>query len=91
MKTNSDSIYGTRGGPVPPQPWGVTTQKAGKVFAHVFDTQAKSVRLPGVTAKSARLLKDGSPVPFKSEGGVTLDLSKVAADPNDTVIVIQTK
>jgi alpha-L-fucosidase len=90
MKVNGESIYGTRGGPVAPQPWGVTTQKGGTVYVHVLDSQAKSIRLSGVKAKSARLLKGGN-VPFQESGELTLDLSGIAADPNDTVIAIQTR
>ena len=32
------TIYGTRGGPIAPQPWGVTTQSADAVYLHVLDT-----------------------------------------------------
>ncbi|MBI1317484.1 MAG: alpha-L-fucosidase [Candidatus Hydrogenedens sp.] len=43
-----DSIYGTRGGPVAPQSWGVTTSKGDTVYVHVF-TRDKAVVLPGLT------------------------------------------
>ena len=29
LAKNGESIYGTRGGPVTPRPWGVTTQESG--------------------------------------------------------------
>ncbi|QDU87892.1 Alpha-L-fucosidase [Pirellulimonas nuda] len=32
-----DSIYGTRGGPVAPQAWGVTTRRGDAVYIHVLD------------------------------------------------------
>lgn len=31
------TIYGTRGGVVEPQQWGVTTQKANKLYVHILD------------------------------------------------------
>ncbi|HKT25845.1 MAG TPA: alpha-L-fucosidase [Terriglobales bacterium] len=37
LSTYGESIYGTRGGPIPPGDWGVTTQKADKVFVHVLN------------------------------------------------------
>src|SRR4030095_10980847 len=32
-----ESLYGTRGGPITPRSWGVTTQKGDTVFVHVLD------------------------------------------------------
>ena len=37
MSNFGESIYGTRGGPVSPRPWGVTTQKDGTVYVHILD------------------------------------------------------
>jgi alpha-L-fucosidase len=31
------TIYGTRGGPIAPQSWGVTTQTPEKVYLHILD------------------------------------------------------
>jgi alpha-L-fucosidase len=36
LSTYGQTIYETRGGPVPPQNWGVTTQKGKKVFMHLL-------------------------------------------------------
>ncbi len=41
-----ESIYGTRGGPITPRPWGVTTAKAGKVYVHVLDWPDEALLLP---------------------------------------------
>lgn len=55
MHYYGDTIYGTRGGPIPPQEWGVTTQKENKVFVHVLTPKEKSILLPDYskTIKSA--------------------------------------
>lgn len=37
MKENGETIYGTRGGCVPPQAWGVTTQKGKKLYIHILN------------------------------------------------------
>ena len=57
-----ESIYGTRGGPISPRPWGVTTQKGNKVYVHILDWQDASLALPPLPGKvkSVRFLKDGS-------------------------------
>lgn len=45
---NGESIYGTRGGPVPAQSWGVTTQKDDKVYVHILNWQSNSFLLPKI-------------------------------------------
>jgi alpha-L-fucosidase len=37
LDTYGDTIYGTRGGPIPPQSWGVSTHNQDKVFLHLLD------------------------------------------------------
>src|SRR5438128_3793228 len=46
MKQNGASIYGTRGGPVTPRPWGATTRKGNRVYVHVFDAPEKTLLVP---------------------------------------------
>src|SRR6185295_14412496 len=46
LQKNGESIYGTRGGPVPPRPWGVTTQKGDRVFVHVLEWKDAVLALP---------------------------------------------
>jgi alpha-L-fucosidase len=33
-----ESIYGTHGGPIAPQPWGVSTQTPETIYLHILDT-----------------------------------------------------
>ncbi len=40
------TIYNTRGGPVPPRPWGVTTQRGDTVFVHVLKSPDSILALP---------------------------------------------
>jgi alpha-L-fucosidase len=49
---NGFSIYGTRGGPVPPQEWGVSTQKSGVVYLHLLKMpSSKILFVPGYQTK----------------------------------------
>lgn len=41
-----ETIYGTRGGPIAPQPWGVSTQKNNKVFLHVINWKSPNILIP---------------------------------------------
>jgi alpha-L-fucosidase len=47
MSKNGSTIYGTHAGPIPPQPWGVTTQRGDTVFVHVLDSTLTTLTLPG--------------------------------------------
>jgi alpha-L-fucosidase len=87
-----DSIYGTRGGPVPPRNWGVTTKKDNKVYVHVLDWQDETLALPRLPqrVKSAKFLKDGSEAKFaEGEFGLLVKIPPQVVDPYDTVIVLE--
>jgi alpha-L-fucosidase len=92
MRTNGQSIYDTRGGPVTPRPWGVTTQKAGKIYVHVLDWPDQLLalpKLPGV--QSASILSSGKPVEVKADAaGTVLRFPSTDRDPIDTIIVLNT-
>ena len=47
-QTYGNTIYGTRGGPIAPQSWGVTTQKEDKIYIHIIDWKTNSFLLPTV-------------------------------------------
>ncbi len=89
---NGESIYGTRGGPIAPRPWGVTTQKANKTYVHVLDWEDELLVLPGLpkAVKRASLLRGGGPVKLQTvDGGLLLPLPKGERDPIDTVVVLE--
>ncbi len=88
------SIYGTRGGPVPPRAWGVTTQRNDTVFVHVLDWPDRLLSLPGLgrRVQGAAMLPGGDPVRFtEADGGVTLQLPPASPDVPDRVIVLVTR
>jgi alpha-L-fucosidase len=87
---NGESIYGTRGGPLAPGSWGVTTQKGGKVYLHVLDWNGDLLALSKLPDfKSAKLLVGGAAVPVtRVKGGVVLHLPQ-QRDDADTVIVLE--
>ena len=60
LAMHGESIYGTRGGPVTPRPWGVTTQKGNTVYVHVLDWQDQSLLVPlgGRTGEKRALRED---------------------------------
>lgn len=83
MKTYSETIYGTRGGIVPPHDWGVTTQKGNKLYVHILNLQDKGLFLPitDQKIKKAVMFTDKTPVKFtQDKQGVVLKLAEVPTD-----------
>jgi len=93
MQEYGETIYGTRGGPMPPQQWGVTTRKDSKVFVHLFRIpEDGKVTLPEtgrLKVKCAKLFGQGISVPFTKSGDIGLDLSGVESEPIDTIVVLE--
>ncbi len=90
MKVNGDSIYGTRGGPIPPRDWGVTTQKGKKVYVHLLNLEDDVLALPKLPSKiSAAALLSGNKVDYiENRLGVMLKVDHSQRDPIDTVVVL---
>ena len=91
LKIYGESIYGTRGGPIDPRPWGVTTQKENTVYVHILNWQEEKLILPIKSKKIAGvfLLKNGQKVEFEqNENDVMITIPKEALNEWDTVIKI---
>ena len=77
LKQNGESIYGTRGGPIEPRDWGITTQKGNKVFVHILNWQDSSFILPRMekNAASIVLFNDKSKIDFiENKFGIAIKL-----------------
>jgi alpha-L-fucosidase len=94
LRTYGAAVYATRGGPVRPRPWGVTTQRGDSVFVHVLDWPDRLLTLPDFGARVVRasMLRDGTPVTVaQSASGITLTLPALVPDEPDRVILLETK
>ena len=93
IEVNGESIYGTRGGPLSPRPWGVTTRKGNKVYLHILNWNDPVLAMPKMTqkVKSAKLLKDGSKIEFLEHDkyGFFIRIPQNAVDEYDTVVVLE--
>ena len=92
MKRYGASIYNTRGGPIAPRVWGVTTQRGDSVFVHVLDWRDAELAIPALPRKvlSASMLIDGRVVAVRQDAGsVSLTLPARGADEIDQVIVLR--
>lgn len=92
LAKNGESIYETRGGPYPPQPWGVMTHRGKRVYVHVLDPETTSIaiRLPS-KLQAARYFPDDSDVKYQdNDGTITLSLRKERKDDVERLIVLRT-
>lgn len=91
LKANGTSIYETTYGQIPPQPWGVTTAKPGKLFLHVLNRPLNSqIVVPGFSArvKAIRLHEGGRSLKFKqNDTEINIDLPAQTAKYDQVVEV----
>ena len=92
LRKYGDSVYGTRGGPVKPRPWGVTTQKGTRIYVHILDWNDEVLALPKIPViYKASIFANGTPVEFRQINNATLlHLPAKSMDPIDTVVVLST-
>jgi alpha-L-fucosidase len=91
LSRNGESIYGTRGGPIAPRPWGVTTRKGDRVYVHVLDWPdgvLEIPKLPGVVRQAYRLGENRPAIVTSAPEGLSLKIG-TARDPCDTVFVLE--
>jgi len=91
MSRYGGSIYGTRGGPISPGEWGVTTQKADTIYVHVLHWQAPLLALPPIakTITTAHEFLSGAKIEFsQNSNGVILTLPPANKDEVDRVVVL---
>ena len=94
LRTNGASIYGTRGGPIAPRPWGVTTQRGDSVFVHLLDWRDPVLSIPAFGARVVRAwtLGTGARVGItQTETAVTFTIPAEASDAIDRIIVLETR
>jgi alpha-L-fucosidase len=93
LEKNGETIYGTRGGPLTPRPWGVTTRKGNKVYLHILNWQDPVLAMPRMPkkVKSATFFKDGSKVEFLEHDkyGLFIRNPQGFADEYDTIVVLE--
>lgn len=89
-----ETIYGTRGGCIPPHEWGVTTQKGNKLYVHILKPQDEAIYLPlkDRKVKSAFSYKTRTPLKFRQlPEGVVLETGKIPEGEMDYVVEVEMK
>ena len=92
MGKYGETVYGTRGGPVTPRSWGVTTWKDNKVYVHLLNPEDNTLLLPdfGKKVKRVTLFRDGARLKFKQDSfGISIMIPEEVIDDVDTVLVVE--
>ncbi|MDZ7723024.1 MAG: alpha-L-fucosidase [candidate division KSB1 bacterium] len=77
MDTYGETLYGTRGGPIPPADWGGSTRKDDVVYVHILNWQDDAFLITGLdTIQSIHLYSTGEALDYtQTEFGTVVDLS----------------
>ncbi len=93
MKKYGETVYGTRGGPVSPKSWGVTTCRDNKIYLHIVNPEQGNLLIPdfGKKIKKAWFFEDQSEVKFKqTEFGNLFTITVEKMKEIDTIVVLET-
>lgn len=90
LRANGKSIYGTRGGPFRPAPWGCSTHQGSSIYVHVLDWPENGLVLPSLDEKiDTATLIDGTGIDFKQDStGIRCEVPVELQNPLDTIIVL---
>lgn len=95
MQTFGPTLYGTRGGEVPPRPWGAVTEKGDRRYVHILELSDRVLFVPllHVKIKAAKEFTSGKPIKFRqSPEGIYLTLDAVPQDIDYVVeLVVESK
>jgi alpha-L-fucosidase len=95
LKKNGESIYGTRGGPLPNGKWGGMTQKGDKIYVHILNwPQDGSPLVLGALDKkiiSSKGLNVADSHVKQTSEGIEIELSAKNRDEIDSIVVLNTK
>ena len=90
LELHGEAVYGTRGGPVPPGTWGVTTHRPGRIFVQLTNPEIRQLQLDPIEGRvaEARLLSSNRELEFRREGS-SVKISIPSELPDSAVNVIE--
>ncbi len=94
LEVYGESIYGTRGGPITPKSWGVSTNKNNKIYLHILDRADQVLAIPigMLRIKSVKTFREQTPVAYEIVDEVmVLKLPPVHPSEYDLVIEMKLK
>ncbi len=91
LKRWGKTIYGTRGGPFRPGPWGASTYKGNKIYVHVLDWPEGSVVLPPIHKKivASSVLTGGTATVRQTDERIEISVPPAKRQELDTIVVLK--
>jgi alpha-L-fucosidase len=92
LQQYSEAVYGTRGGPLTPQAWGVTTQKNKRIYVHLFkEPVGNSIILPlKMKVKSVKTFDGTKTVTYKQQKEeIVISTENISFNTPDAILVIE--
>ena len=88
---NGEAIYSTRGGPLKPGMWGVSTCSGNRVYLHILNWTPDCIRIPdlGVAVTGSRILGGKNVKMKRLEGAYEFSVSKEDRQDFDTIVVLE--
>ncbi len=85
------SIYGARGGPFKPGPWGVSTYKGNTVYVHILNWTGEKLTLPGIPKRIVRssILTGGTVRVNQTADSIEISVPENDRREIDTIIKLQ--
>jgi len=85
-----DAVYGTRGGPLRPGNWGVSTRRGRTIHLFVADPKITTITLPDIPARvtSCRSLLGGHASVDSSSGSVRITLQQPTQTPYSAIVAL---
>lgn len=92
LKTFAPTVKdGVRAGLIPPQEWGVTTQRGKTLYLHILEWKSRMLSIPLVErVKSVRVFENGRRVPFSQTAhGLTMTFDQAPSEANPIDFVVE--
>jgi alpha-L-fucosidase len=91
LEQYGEAIYGTRGGPFMPGPYGASTSKANLIYLHVLNWQRPTLKLPSIDARiiNARLIGGGQLDIDQDAEGMTIHVKESDRKELDTIVLLE--
>ena len=95
MQRHGETIYGTTAGTIPPQDWGVSTQRGKKLYLHVLDFSGEVLFIPNaghLKFSDMSFYPSGQKVAVEvAKNGWLIELPQTQRNNVDTIIEVELK
>jgi alpha-L-fucosidase len=91
LEKYGQSIYGARGGPFKPGPWGASTHKGNNVYVHILSWSGEKLTLPGIPKRivASSILTGGTVRVSQTADSIEISVPQRHRQEIDTIVKLQ--